>query len=602
MAHLAMGSGLIRRHAAFLVGVVLVFTFCRRPSLTGWDDAFYLAKLTSALGDSDLVLQDDLQALLNPPDEKLRTLTTVLGDGALFNTFGIGLALVNAFYLWPLFAAGLDDAWWLRAALGVGAMAALFLLFLATRAALLRFGYAPGVAAVATFLAIAAGPLAIYSTTVTTLSHLWSALFASALIVTVLRWLEAPTVARALLVGAAAGILVVVRWQDVILVCALGIGGLALRRSIGMAHYRTLAVAMVPFALALACQVFAWRAQFGHGLLIPQGSSYLNWTAPALIPFLFSLYHGFVPWTPFFAFGLLLAWHGVPGAAPASRLLRVWFAVATIATIWTSAAVRDWWGGSSFGARRLAVLTPLAAFGLAFVLRRLGAVGRCVLVLAAFSWAVFAVTAFVSGYDDLRVLVVGKVDPFSDRRIESYASVRWIDDEVNLPFVLRPGFTFVDVGGNRHRLLGLAAVFLIGAGVSWGWRCVAKSARAETLLAASAVAWLAGAAAWLGLRVPSNAVANAAWRRIVVEGHSPPPALPYKLDEPAHLVAAQRALENGDCAAFDRLAAGIGAAGPARDELLRGRASPHPCACGSDCTGAALTRPSLPACAGTPAR
>lgn len=97
-----MGSRFMGRHWRFLAGVVLVFTFCRWPTFAGWDDAFYVTQLTSVLGDGDLVLQNDLLAYPNPAGTRLRTLATVLGDGALFNTFSIGPPLVNAIYLWPM--------------------------------------------------------------------------------------------------------------------------------------------------------------------------------------------------------------------------------------------------------------------------------------------------------------------------------------------------------------------------------------------------------------------------------------------------------------------------------------------------------------------
>jgi hypothetical protein len=38
-----------RRHALFLIGLGLAFTFVRWPSFTGWDDCFYVAQLTSAV-------------------------------------------------------------------------------------------------------------------------------------------------------------------------------------------------------------------------------------------------------------------------------------------------------------------------------------------------------------------------------------------------------------------------------------------------------------------------------------------------------------------------------------------------------------------------
>ena len=187
-----MGSGAMRRHSVFLIAVLAMFTICRQPTLTGWDDAFYVAQLTSALGDKDLVLQDDLQAFPNPPQVRLQTLRTILDDGALFNTFSIGPAVVNGAYLWPLFAAGLTTTPWVRAGLGLGALFALACLLLALRSLLLRCGYSDSVAVLAAGLAVATGPVALYGTRVTTLSHLLSALFAALLVLGLLRFVAAP--------------------------------------------------------------------------------------------------------------------------------------------------------------------------------------------------------------------------------------------------------------------------------------------------------------------------------------------------------------------------------------------------------------------------
>ena len=308
-------------------------------------------------------------------------------------------------------------------------------------------------------------------------------------------------------------------------------------------------------------QFYAWRAQFGAGVLVPQGGAYLGFLHPALGPFLLSTYHGALVWAPFFVVGLVLARRGVPAAQPAAAVLRIGLPLAGVLTVYFSAVVRDWWGGAAFGPRRLSVLTVAAAFGLAWVLSRLHTRGRILFTAAACTFAAFVLTAHLCGVDDLSVPLCGSVDRANPRTLQSYTGARWLRDAQALPYILRPGYAFRDHSQARDRADGFAAVLAVCALARWLWRAAAASRRAETLLAAGAVAWLAAAALWLAFVIPSNAAANEAWRRIVREGGDPPPQLPYRLAEPAHLVVAARALERGDRGGFERFSVGIGPAG-----------------------------------------
>jgi hypothetical protein len=201
-------------------------------------------------------------------------------------------------------------------------------------------------------------------------------------------------------------------------------------------------------------------------------------------------------------------------------------------------------------------------------LSRLRTRGRIVFTAAACVFAAFVLTAQLAGFDDLSVPFFGSVDRANPRTLQSYAGARWIRDSLPLPYIVRPGYTFRDYPRQRDRAVGFAAVLAVCLAARGLGHAVGASRCAETVVATAAVSWLAAAALWLGFVIPSNADANAAWRRIVRQGDEPPRQLPYRLAEPARLVAAVRALEQGDRAGFERLAAAIGPAGPTRDELL----------------------------------
>src|SRR5262245_25217302 len=91
-------------HRDTAIAFALLFTFFRMARLEGWDEGFYLAQLTSAAGDRDLLLQDDLLRIENELPSRLRALTVILDSGALQNTFSVGPPALHAAYTWPLLA------------------------------------------------------------------------------------------------------------------------------------------------------------------------------------------------------------------------------------------------------------------------------------------------------------------------------------------------------------------------------------------------------------------------------------------------------------------------------------------------------------------
>src|SRR4030095_3688718 len=99
----------LRPWVGLAAGIVAVFTFSRLPA-GGWDEAFYIAQLTSAAGDRDFVLQDDLLAFPNTLEAKFRLLTVVTPQGALQNTFSVGPPLVHAAYTWPVLRTNTDTS------------------------------------------------------------------------------------------------------------------------------------------------------------------------------------------------------------------------------------------------------------------------------------------------------------------------------------------------------------------------------------------------------------------------------------------------------------------------------------------------------------
>ena len=174
----------------------------------------------------------------------------------------------------------------------------------------------------------------------------------------------------------------------------------------------------------VACQLLAWHVQYGPWLVMPQGCGYMLWTRPLAAPFLLSTYHGLLLWAPAFALGLAAA----PFARIASGHGRAWLwgaGPAILFTVYTCAAVSDWYGGESYGPRRLSTLAPLAAVGLASLLAPLRPRARVLAAVAVVAWTIFTLTALFSRYDDLSVAFGGA--PSRWHPTGEVSGARWID-------------------------------------------------------------------------------------------------------------------------------------------------------------------------------
>lgn len=137
-------------------------------------------------------------------------------------------------------------------------------------------------------------------------------------------------------------------------------------------------------------QMLAWKSIYGTYLTYPQGESFMRWEASLWSQVLFHPRAGLLPWMPLAAPALaglvLLARRDRGLGLP----LIAFFAVA----VYVNGACWDWWGGYSYGARRMVATLPLLGLGLATLLdialrwmrRRPGAVaaGAAAVVIGTF--------------------------------------------------------------------------------------------------------------------------------------------------------------------------------------------------------------------------
>ncbi len=532
-----------RRERYWLAAFVALLTFCRLPNIDGWDEAFYVGQLLSLGADGDLRLQDELVRIPRRFEEKHRILTTTDSRGALLNTFGIGPALLVPPLAWPLLAASTSGAWLgFRAAAALAAMTALGLTALVSCRLFRRFGVVGEAVPIATGLSILGGPLFLYGTRFYLNAHLTAALLVGLMLLLADSWLEEPGLSVSLGLGLAAGMASVNRWQDVVIVAPIAVV-LVLAARGSRSRAIGLLLAAGAFLLVACAQMLAWWVQFGTPLLVPQGGGYLRWLRPQIVPLLLSSFHGLVPWAPGLALGLLGLVFGLREATPPRRGLLLALLAGSVLSVYLSAAAEDWWGRDGYGPRRLVSLTPIAALGLGFLLRRRSARSRVLLSALVGLWAVAIASAHVSGFDDLSFLIRGRLDPFNPFAVDHYAGARWLSSWGPL-HLLKPGFSFSDAPRLGDRLLGILAVAAVVATGRVVWPLLSRS---RSLQVAVVLLALAQVLAW-DVRLwqaPSNLPWNARWQQFLSAPAEDVP-LPPEMASARDVVLAVHAFTAGD--------------------------------------------------------
>jgi hypothetical protein len=230
---------------------------------------------------------------------------------------------------------------------------------------LLRPLYGRALSALCVLAILLATPLQFYMVANPFMSHA-SSVFAACLMVFL--WMRAREGAdrRAwALVGAAAGLLCLIRSQDAVLAALPGLDLLLRRRT----RRLDLVTAFVIGPLvAVLLQVLVWFRLYGADFVaVVAESNWVGQTRPEVMGVLFSPRHGLFTWTPVYVLGVL----GWLGWLRREARLGVLFMLGFGLCVFVNSLLADWWGSHAFGQRRLLVLTALFALGLAEALDRL---------------------------------------------------------------------------------------------------------------------------------------------------------------------------------------------------------------------------------------
>jgi hypothetical protein len=232
---------------------------------------------------------------------------------------------------------------------------------------------ARGAGLAAAVLVFAAGPVVYYAVRQPGYAHPYATFFAAWLVDAWDASFDRPRTARTwALLGAVFGLAVLARPQLAtwaVLFAFAAVDDVRRRRPGGGARpvARMAGRWALGAAVALACvapQFLVWKALYGAYYVVPQGSGFMRWDAPAWSEVLWSSRNGLFPWAPLYAFAAL----GLLGGMRRSPRLFGALVLAVAAQVVVNGAAWDWWGGGAYGGRRFDSTYVAFALGLAWLL------------------------------------------------------------------------------------------------------------------------------------------------------------------------------------------------------------------------------------------
>ena len=382
-AVLATWHGSRRTRTAALFSALLAAGLAAQLSLGARlqsDGFYYFAYLRSIVFDGDLDFTNDYR-LLGLADKPHLFKPTPTG-------YAQSAATVGPAILWaPFFAAGHAVAVYLAgrdpdvstagisypyrqavcvAGLVYGLLGCWFMYRLAARF------FDPRHAAAAT-AAVVAGSFALwYMVTEPSMTHAPSMALVAAFALAWAATRERRTTAQWIALGALAGFMTLVRWQNALFALLpawdaarllIDAGRRADRKAVaatlgnGLLFTAAATVAFVP-------QMVAWRSIYGSWFAVSPLGPQIRFSDPQIVDILWSSRNGLLSTAPI----LYVAAAGLAGLAWTRPALGLPAFAAVALMTYFNACIQDWWGSSSYGGRRFDGTIPLFCLGLAYAI------------------------------------------------------------------------------------------------------------------------------------------------------------------------------------------------------------------------------------------
>lgn len=162
---------------------------------------------------------------------------------------------------------------------------------------------------------------------------------------------------EAAILGIAACLSFLVRWQNLIFIVMPLL--ILYRKKAKISHFF---IFLVPILTAVFLQIIFFKVLYGSFFVIPQGSGFLTFNFK-IFQFLFSGYHGLFFWHPIFLLGVI----GLVLSYKKDKFLFYVLSIPLMGQALINSGLSDWFGGSSFGSRRMVGSLFIFAYGLAFL-------------------------------------------------------------------------------------------------------------------------------------------------------------------------------------------------------------------------------------------
>ncbi|MFN2223861.1 MAG: hypothetical protein ACK2UH_14990, partial [Candidatus Promineifilaceae bacterium] len=384
----------LRRYGAPIT-LLLFFLFQWAALFPGskptWDAAFYYAYTRSIVFDGDLRIANDLRQSYPTasPDFAAKQLDQDTNEhGRVISPFAFGssflwlpwLAILRAFAGIGQLLSGQASTltgfeWYFRLGLATLAMMLGWLAFY-TSYRLARIINQRSSAMLATLTVLFTTPLLYYMYAEPLYAHATSAFVTAILVFVWWRLFHEPfTYSGALAFGILIGLAFLVRWQHLIYV-VLPLSSLvdywfSLARGERRRQLkRVLALAIVVgvgTTAAVSLQLAHWKILYQEWITIPQGATFMNWTAPHWYQVLFSTFRGLLPWMPVF----FLSFVGLIVGLRKQRKFMLPLLIVLVLAIYVNSSSRDWFAGGAYGPRRFTSELTILIIGYAVLLQAL---------------------------------------------------------------------------------------------------------------------------------------------------------------------------------------------------------------------------------------